>query len=294
MNHRLLANTLAICALVLSLHGFAAELGQTEFTDRFVFDAKTHFSDAQVKVLAPLRVQLKMPSGSKYTAYLDDAYSQYLSSPATLDAILRSQIETIKPHDQSMSAKASASIFAVLKSRDYIAVAKRQLAQAGFSENDFPMVYEKLNEDLFAFYVFDDEKGMSFITKRDLAEIQVREHALRAISRANLEKYFDRNHLHIKRLQHGAAKIYAVAVDENYEASTLLVPRYWNKSNFDVPGKIVVYVPARNVVLVTGSEDAEGVRIASQIAKRGHAELGYAISPEGYVFEAGGWVRFEP
>lgn len=294
MNRKLPANALAICTLVLSLQGFAAELGQTEFTDRFVSDVKTHFADAQIKVLAPLQVQLKMPGGSKYTAFLDNAYSQYLSSPASLDAILRSQIETIKPDDQLVSAKAGASIFAVLKSRDYVAVAKKQLAQAGFPDKDFPMVYEKLNEDLFAFYVFDNDKGMSFITKRDLAEIQVRGDALRAIARANLEKYFDRNNLHIKRLQHGTAKIYAVAVDENYEASTLLIPRYWDKSTFDVPGKIVVYVPARNLVLVTGSEDAEGVRIASQIAKRGHAELGYAISPEGYVFEAGAWVRFKP
>jgi hypothetical protein len=65
-----------------------------------------------------------------------------------------------------------------------------------------------------------------------------------------------------------------VLLDENYEASILLIDEYWTRKNFDVAGDIVVFVPARNVVMVTGSEDEEGLRIASIVAQNGYDELG--------------------
>lgn len=291
MNRRLIATAVLLLAFAPALR--AAMLGPFEFTEAFATEVKTQRADSQVKILASLRVQLKLPDGSKYTAFLDNAYGEYRNNPERLDAVIKSQMETIKSQDRALSNKTGGSIFAVLKPADYVATVRKQMAQTGAANLDFPMVYEKLNDDLYAYYVFDTDNGMSFITKKDLTEMKLREDALRAISTANLETYFDKHKLHMKLLQHRGAKIYAVSVDDNYEASALLVPKYWTKSNFDVAGEIVVYVPARNVVLVTGSGDDEGVKIASQIAKRAYAEFGYPISPEGYKLQSGSWIPFK-
>jgi uncharacterized protein YtpQ (UPF0354 family) len=163
------------------------------------------------------------------------------------------------------------------------------------ADRDVPLVFHKLNDDLYAFYVFDTETGMRMITKKDLPSSQVEERDLDGISARNLAAYFEKKSVRIRRLDNtGAAKIYKVSLDENYEASILLLQQYWNKQTFDVAGDIIVFLPARNVVLVAGSQDAEGMRIAGYLANKGFKELGYAISPHAYSFQNGEWRRYAP
>lgn len=190
--------------------------------------------------------------------------------------------------------KSKDSIFAVIKPADYVATVAAQSAKAG-ANREISFIVENLNEDLRVLYVLDTESSMQMLTKEGVKQTGVAESALRSVAVKNLEKYFSDKHVQMERLKRtGTGTIYLVSLDQNYEASILLLDDYWNKKNFDVAGDIVAFVPARNVVIVTGSEDKEGLRIASEVAQNGYAEFGYAISPHGYRRGAGGWTRFEP
>ncbi len=133
------------------------------------------------------------------------------------------------------------------------------------------------------------------ITTTDLVELNITEPELYAIAIRNLTAYFAANELKVHRLEKtGTANVYVVSLDQTYEASLLLLDSYWDRPGFEVAGSPVAFVPARNIVLVTGTADTEGVRIATYLANQWFTELGYAISPKGYVYQSGTWVPYQP
>ena len=60
---------------------------------------------------------------------------------------------------------------------------------------------------------------------------------------------------------------------------------------FDVAGDIVVFVPARDFVLVTGSEDVEGLAVARELIANN--EWAYFISQNAFIRTGDGWAIFD-
>ena len=276
--------------MFISSLSFAVQMTEQEFTRNFVEKAGQTFEHLQLQIIQPLQVRSIDASGYEFAIFLDNAYGQYTSNPEELDSIIASHIRSIGSGKELFSSNTNTSILAVIKPADYLATVKRQLAESGLADKDIPLVFEKINEDLYIFFVFDTERGMTMLTKQDLTLHKLEERSLRAIATRNLTAYFEKNNVNIRRLQDtGSAKVYSVSLDDNYEASILLLEEYWNKEHFDVAGSIVAFAPARNVVIVTGALDAEGMSIASYLGSAGFKELGYAISPNGYTYDGGSW-----
>lgn len=278
----------------IAVAALAAGISERAFTDAFVQQARAAISDMEIIVEGPLQLTTKAKDGTVGTLFLTNAYAQYTANPDALQNIFGNQIAALKGTIVAFDDYSSSSIFAVIKPADYVSTVAAQRAKADVSQ-EISLVVETLNEDLRVLYVLDTEASMQMLTKDGVKKAGLEEAALRPVAVKNLRKYFSEKPVKIERLeQTGKAAIYQVLLDENYEASILLIDDYWNKKTFDVAGDIVVFVPARNVVIVTGSEDKEGLRLASYVAKSGYDELGYAISPHGYRRAAGGWTRFEP
>ncbi len=72
---------------------------------------------------------------------------------------------------------------------------------AGLGDKEIPLVFERICDELYVFYVFDSDNGMRMITKKDLAEIKVDEATIRSIATQNLGTYFDKKGLRIRRIQ---------------------------------------------------------------------------------------------
>jgi len=270
---------------------FAAGMSERAFTYTFIQQARETFPDVEISIVAPLQLKTKSRDGTEGTIFLSNAYTRYSADPDSLQTVIRSYLDSMKFEDAPVGAGSSGSIFAVVKPADYLATVQAQRAKAGIKQ-ELSFVVEHLNEDLLVLYVLDTETSMQVLTKDAVKSTGVEEAGLRSVAVKNLRKYFTDKQVQIQRLeQTGTATIYQVLLDENYEASILLIDDYWTKKNFDVTGDIVVFVPARNVVMVTGSEDEEGLRLVSRVAQEGYDELGYAISPFGYRKGAKGWER---
>jgi uncharacterized protein YtpQ (UPF0354 family) len=283
---------ITLLLFLLSTAAAAEKMSEIEFTKYFALQAKLVLKGVELKVDEPLQLSSKNINGWQSTIFLNNAYNQYSSNNASLPSIIESQVKSLDAQNRLGTSKAGSSIFAVIKPSDYLDNVRMQLSKAGLGDKDMPLIYEKLNEDLYVFYVFDSESGMQMITKNDLAELNVDESDVRLMARNNLDQYFEKSGLKIQRLDKtGEAKVYKVTLDDNYEASILLLSKYWTKKYFEVNGNIVAFIPARNVVVVTGSADVEGMLIAGYLAENGFKELGYAISPKGYKFESGAWVH---
>ena len=75
-----------------------------------------------------------------------------------------------------------------------------------------------------------------------------------------------------------------------YEASLLLFDSIWTDGQVKVNGDIVVAVPTRDVLLVTGSKNRKGLAALRKIATKFAAEGSDPISDKLFVYRDG---RFE-
>jgi uncharacterized protein YtpQ (UPF0354 family) len=270
----------------------AAPLSEDEFTREFVARASAELKDRKFDILGPLQVHTQNVDGSgEMTINLDNAYTRYTSDPATLDRVIANHISSTREAPPEADAASDSSIMAVVKPIDYLLAVKKQLTGGG-PGND--LVFERLNEDLVVVFVFDTENSMRLVMKKDLEQRKMSTATLHALAVKNLAAFFA-TRVRIERLKNtGDARLYGVGLDENYEASALLLEKYWTRETFDVRGDIVVFVPARDSVLVTGSQDKEGLRLAARVAEKAYQEMAYSISPLGYVRRDGKWKRFKP
>ena len=85
----------------------------------------------------------------------------------------------------------------------------------------------------------------------------------------------------------------SVKAGGNYEASLLAVPDFWSKGQFKVDGEIVVAIPARDHLLITGSRNAEGLAKLREVAARVAQDIPQRITDTLFVFRDGRFVEFK-
>jgi hypothetical protein len=95
----------------------------------------------------------------------------------------------------------------------------------------------------------------------DLTALRLDERTLRRYAQDNLDAMLGGVSLH------GGLPAFMVSF-RGIESSLLLADAFWDDLPIDLPGDPVVAVPARDVLLVTGSESAAGLAKASRCVER--------------------------
>jgi uncharacterized protein YtpQ (UPF0354 family) len=103
--------------------------------------------------------------------------------------------------------------------------------------------------------------GERLVTWRDLDQLGLGRRALRREAAECLDASLDRVRLH------GQPPALMLSF-EGMESSVLLADAFWDGLEGSVPGEIVVGCPARDVVIVTGSESQPGLEKARRAVDR--------------------------
>ncbi|MEL6447128.1 MAG: DUF1444 domain-containing protein [Pseudomonadota bacterium] len=268
----------------------AAEvLDEQAFTKRYAAMLVSSYEGANVEIVGPLEVRVTGVGDENSTSFLDNAYGAYLSDPAELESILQRFVDSIGEMiaDEDTTGDID-SLFPVIKDVGYIEQVRELMrkSEGAGQEAPFPLYFEPLNNDLVVMYAFDSEASIRFASGADIEALGIQGKALQVRALDNLLAYLPE----IGR--EGDDSLSMIVADGNYEASLLLYDEIWSRDVFRVAGDIVVFVPARDVVLVTGSEDEAGLARARDLLSEN--DFSYAISPHAYVRTADGWARFEP
>lgn len=293
MPHRL---RVLLCSLLLiAAQAHAAPLSEKAFTEHVLTALVEAFDNTEFAYDGELRILARDAQGNESIVFLRNAFANHAADLYPLERIVQEQVEAFAGQLQGMASADARSIIPVIKPADYIATVQAQLKQAGREGDEFPFYMQRLNEDLYVFFVFDSPSSMRFVAPADVEKLGLAEESLLALARANLDAYYREYGASLSKLDTGGqGDLYLLSVDENYEASGLLSTRLWDKQNLPVAGDFVAFLPARNLMLVVGSEDAAGLELAARLARDAYMELGYAISPYGYVLSERGWIRYEP
>jgi hypothetical protein len=135
------------------------------------------------------------------------------------------------------------------------------LAPVNADRIDPAAVRDEFTGDLTVVYTFGPQFGRRVVTHVDLEQLAMPADALRRSAYEHLEVLAGRAEFH------GQPPALMLSF-EGLESSLLLATDFWSRLQGAVPGELVVGVPARDVVVVTGSHSQAGLEKARRCVER--------------------------
>ncbi|HWG98520.1 MAG TPA: DUF1444 family protein [Pilimelia sp.] len=137
-------------------------------------------------------------------------------------------------------------------------------------------------------YSFGPPHGERLVTWSDLDRLNLPRRVLQRTAADNLAAALDGVRLH------GRPPALMLSFD-GLESSVLLAAEFWERMRGSVPGELVVGVPARDVVIITGSDSAPGMERARRAVDRVFfAGDQHLLSRELLVWRDGAWELLLP
>jgi uncharacterized protein YtpQ (UPF0354 family) len=122
-------------------------------------------------------------------------------------------------------------------------------------------VLDEYFEDLVVGYTAGPPYGDTLVTWDDLDRYALSRRELRREAAATLDELLDTVRIH--------GQPPALMVDfKGLESSLLLADAFWDSLEDSVPGELVIGVPARDVVIITGSQSRTGIEKARRAVDR--------------------------
>lgn len=274
-----------IFTLGLSSIADSAPLSADQFTQAFAKRLKKAQPAINLIVRSDLLLMIKDLGGNETTMYLDNAYSQYLLDPTAVDEILKNYIASFGETTEKSASLERTRIVPIIKDRNWIAEINESVKERGIKQVP-ENVYEDFNEELVILYAEDTPTNISYFAPKSLEEIGLSRKQLRTLSVANLTRLIPKPQVDTGPL------VSMITVGGNYEASLLLFDDLWaNLSKAD--GDIVVAVPARDLLMFTGSRNQRGLTKLRELAAKYVKESPYHLTDKLFVYRNGHFARFE-
>lgn len=221
-------------------------LAEIEFSEEFAKRLIEKVDGLKIYSISGLEVQTKYEKSNEFKHFLNNAYSEYLREPEDIENIF---LKYLNSADSIYRPKGS------IKITDILPVIKDERFLHSLKEisTDFELnhIYEKYNNELYIFYVEDTETNINYLTKDDFEKLNIEMEGLRKNAIENLS-----NSVEIQK--YGEDGYYMLIADGNYESSLILLD-IWNEENFKVKGEIIIGIPSRDVLLVTGKNAYENI-----------------------------------
>jgi uncharacterized protein YtpQ (UPF0354 family) len=263
----------------------AETLAPQAFTETFVQRLKAAWPDIKVTIKGNLLVQAEGPNGRTLDISLANLYPIYRSDPNRLNETIRDYVAKVSPPRGSPTTSVALDrtrIIPLIKDRPWLdEVNSKVRAQAA---KDAPLLAsEDFNKELVIVYALDDSKRMRFLQADELAGIERDE--LRTLALENLLRIMPK----IQMATNGRFGMMIAGGD--YEASLLLYDSIWTDGTVKVKGDIVVAIPTRGMLLVTGSQDRNGLQAMREIVAK-NADGPYRLTTALFVYRKGRFVKF--
>ncbi len=264
-----------------------------EFTAAVIKHLQQENPNIAIEATEQLKIHTKEPYHGWQKMYdLTNLYIDYSSQKKSFDDISMSIKTGYAEALASMNNQQIQNILPVIKSVHYIKETAEQLKFANIDENNFPIYYEKLNDDLIKIYAFDTETTSRPINRKEINDLGIAD-SIEFTAKQNIFNYYNENNARIEELDlEDNGKIYIFSADDTYEASVITAFDYLEASVLDTKHQWVVFVPARNVVLITSAEYPQAINMAATMAEQTYDGAAYPLSPYGYTRCNEQWVRY--
>jgi uncharacterized protein YtpQ (UPF0354 family) len=254
------------------------------FRDRFIATVRELRPLVEIRVTGDLEIELVEPgSGERRDIWLGRAYKEFERDPQRADEIIGRHLGSIRDSQERSSASLADAIVPLIKDRNWVESQRSAIAKIS-PEAPFDMWIEDYNDELVVAYA-EFRASLRFVTRKDVAASGKSYDELRVIALENLRR---RTH---QRTVHGDSQPYLVAVGGNLEASVILDDHLWTSGLVEVTGELLIGIPDRDSLLVTGvTEPGDVFRLASAVDSLYRSEP-YPITHQLFARSAD---RFQP
>jgi len=277
--------TIVVIALVMVACAVAARaetLSPRAFTAAFAAAATAAMPTAKVAVAGDLHLETRGAGGDATTTDLRNAYQVYLADPSQLDSVIKRYVAVLAD-TVAVGGKTAVDrlhVVPVLKSTGWVAAVQQQRKAVPTAQ----LLTEPFNSDLMIVYAEDLPSSVRFLMTHDDVGDRV---SLRDRAVANLKRMLPKI-----EMRTGAHGMFIISAGGEYEASLLLLDEVWSSGQIKVDGDIVVALPTKDVLLVTGSRNAAGLASLREAVQR-LAAAPYSLTPSLFVYRGGHFVRFD-
>lgn len=274
----LIAGAVVLGVMFFRFKAQRAVVTPAEFTSHYIETLQRNADPAvKVTVVQDLELKVKFPNGEEPTIFLNNAYDQYRRDPREEGAVLAQYVAGILDLSKGLSEDVSRQqIVPVVKDRPWITESMQALRARGLKEAEEP-IYDDLTPELVVAYAEDSPRNVRYLSKKDLELAKIERGELRSLACENLRRILP----NIRR--EGGGGTYMVIADGTYEASLLLLDSTWAPGEFEVQGEIVVAIPTRDVLLVTGSQDPGGLEKVRRLVRETMANGAYTLTDKLFV-----------
>ena len=239
---------------------------------------------AKVAVNGDLQFVVRYANGASAASDLTKAYKSYEREPQHLDDIVQAQVSALMEAggDANGLPKLDRTrIVPLIKDRQWF----EQVQHRGREQTPpQELVAEPLNSDLVVVYAENRLGALRILSSRDDVGDRAR---LREAALTNLSRLLPKI-----EIRPGSDGVLLISAGGEFDASLLLADNLWSGGQVKVDGDIVVAVPAKDVLIATGSHNLPALtRLRAAAAK-------FASGPNGlttalFVNRDGKFMRFE-
>ena len=219
--------------------------GQDEFFLLYSKLMEERFQVTNLQFVERDLLSFQKPDGGEMHTYLQNLWIAYSRNPESraevIEQYLRGLASTIAPKQEITREQ----VIPLIKDSEYLAALGDKAV----------VISEHLAGDLFIVYAVDWPDHTASLSQSEFEKLGLSMSELRQLAVENLKGFLTGIECH------GDGRSYFMATaGGNYEASILLLDSFWDQVREDVDGDLVATVPARDVLLFTGSGSAEGLR----------------------------------
>lgn len=261
-------------------------VSESEFTSLFAAELRKAAPELQVVVVEDLELKVITEDGREMRSFLDNAYGVYKQDPPARDDTIRRYVSSgLETYNHVQEEIDRTKIVPIIKDRPWLEETRRALLESGV-EKAPENVFENFNEDLAIVYAEDSPKNIRYLSPEDLNSAKLNRSELRELACANLKRLLP------KMEKVGGNGVYMITAGGDYDASLLLFDSIWDSEQWDVRGDIVVAVPARDLLLVTGSKDRQGIKKVKNLVEEASAGGSYRLTKKLFVRREGKFQEF--
>ena len=218
-----------------------------------------------------------------YQHHIDNAFIAYKAEPDSINAILSRYVASTIDLYVDQKVVNIESIVPVIKPIEYIDEIKA-LNKDGKS---FPMITEKYNDQLIIAYAEDSKNSIKYLTEDVFNTLSMSRDTLKSIALRNFDKIIP----NIQR--RGDNGLFMITAGGDYEASLILLSSIWTKENFPVDGEFIVAIPNRDMLMITGSKNKNGINKIKEIVADAYKTGNYQVSDHLYKWTGKKFEMYE-
>jgi uncharacterized protein YtpQ (UPF0354 family) len=228
------------------------------FTAQFARALQVAMPSAKVSIVRDLQLDVRRADGTSATVSLVNNYKDYTADPKWFDAVIKAYAGALAKPAVKQAAKLDRTrIVPVIKDRAWLAELQDRYKAQDTSQQP---VFDDFNNELVIVYAEDTPRITRYLSSSEIVGVERRK--LRSLAVDNLMRLMPR----IEMRQH-AEGAFMITSHADYGASLVLVDSIWSGDQIKVNGDIVVAVPAKDVILATGSRDRNNLKTIRGLAQ---------------------------